>query len=128
MATRSRLKAEKLEATKDKRPFAKSTHIRMSSSKVRIVLDNIRGKNALDAVAIMEASKQVAAEPILKVLQSAIANAENNKGLNRDSLIVAECFTTQGPQLKRIMTRAKGSADQILKKTCHITIVLDEAK
>ena len=128
MATRTRLKAEKLAETKDKRPFAKASHIRMSPSKVRIVLDNIRGKNALDAVAILENAKQIAGDPILKVLKSAIANAENNKGMNRDSLVVAECFTTSGPMLKRIMTRAKGSADQILKKTCHITIVLDEAK
>jgi len=128
MATRIRQKAEKREKSKDIRPFAKANYIRMSSSKVRIVLDVIRGKKVNEAVAILENMPDSAAAASVKVLKSAIANAENNKGMNRDNLFVAEAYATSGPQLKRITQRAKGSADRILKKTSHITIVLDEVK
>ncbi|MEG1499534.1 MAG: 50S ribosomal protein L22 [Clostridia bacterium] len=128
MATRVREKAAKREQTKDTRPFAKAKYVRMSPSKVRIVLDNIRGKNALEAVAIMENSKQIAAEVIVKVLKSAIANAENNKGLSKEDLVVAECYACPGPTLKRLIMRAKGSANRMLKRSSHITIVLDLAK
>lgn len=128
MATRIRQKAEKLAQQKDNRPFAKAKYIRMSPSKVRIVLDVIRGKKVAEAVAILESMPDSAARESVKVLKSAIANAENNKGLNKDNLFVAEVYATQGPMLKRISQRAKGSADRILKKTSHITIVLDEVK
>lgn len=128
MATRIRQKAEKIAKNKDSRPFAKAKYIRMSSSKVRIVLDLIRGKNAKVACAMLENMPDAAAEVSLKVLKSAIANAENNKGMNGDNLFVAEAYACSGPMLKRITQRAKGSADRILKKTSHITIVLDETK
>lgn len=128
MATRIRQKAERRAAEKDTRPFAKAKYIRMSSSKVRIVLDLIRGKKVNEAVAILENMPDSAAAESVKVLKSAIANAENNKGLNRETLFVAEAYACQGPVLKRISQRAKGSADRILKKTSHITIVLDEVK
>ena len=128
MATRIRQKAEKRAKEKDIRPFAKANYIRMSSSKVRIVLDLIRGKKVNEAVAILENMPDSAAAESVKVLKSAIANAENNKGMNRDNLFVAEAYATSGPMLKRIMQRAKGSGDRILKKTSHITIVLDEVK
>lgn len=128
MATRIRQKAEKRAKEKDNRPFAKARYIRMSPSKVRIVLDLIRGKNVREASAILENMTASAAEVSLKVLKSAIANAENNKGLNGDNLFVAEAYVCQGPILKRIMQRGKGSADRILKKSSHITIVLDEKR
>ena len=128
MATRIRQKAERRAKEKDIRPFAKANYIRMSSSKVRIVLDLIRGKKVNEAVAILENMPDSAAAESVKVLKSAIANAENNKGMNRDNLFVAECYATSGPMLKRISQRAKGSGDRILKKTSHITIVLDEVK
>ena len=128
MATRIRQKAEKRAKEKDNRPFAKARYIRMSPSKVRIVLDLIRGKNVREAAAILENMTASAAEVSLKVLKSAIANAENNKGLNGDNLFVAEAYVCQGPILKRIMQRGKGSADRILKKSSHITIVLDEKR
>ncbi len=128
MATRIRQKAEKRAKEKDTRPFAKARYIRMSPSKVRIVLDLIRGKNVSEASAILENMPNAAAEVSLKVLKSAIANAENNKGLSADNLFVAEAYVCQGPILKRIMQRGKGSADRILKKSSHITIVLDERK
>lgn len=128
MATRIRQKAEKLAKQKDNRPFAKAKYIRMSSSKIRIILDLIRGKDVTEACAILENTVSTASEYSLKVLNSAIANAENNKGLNKDNLFVAEAYVTQAPMMKRIKYRAKGSADRILKKSSHITIVLDERK
>ena len=126
MATRIRQKAEKRAQNKDERPYAKAKYIKMSPSKVAIVLDKIRGQKAEMAVAILENMPDSAAFECLKVLKSAIANAENNKGLNADNLVVAECYAGNGPLLKRIAYRARGRADRILKKTSHITIVLDE--
>ena len=128
MATRIRQKAEKRAANKDNRPFATAKDIRMSSSKVRIVLDNVRGKKANEAVAILTYMPQAGAAEALKVLKSAIANAENNKGLSADNIYVAECYSTPGPIMKRISFRARGRADRILKRTCHITVILDELK
>lgn len=128
MATRIRQKAEKRAANKDKRPYAIAKDIRMSSSKVRIVLDQIRGKKANEAVAMLTYMPQAGAAESLKVLKSAIANGENNKGLSADNLYVAECYTNAGSIMKRISFRARGRADRLLKKTCHITIVLDEVK
>lgn len=126
MATRITQKAEKRAANKDKRPFAKAKYVRMSPSKVNIVLDQIRGKKATVALAMLEIMNDSAAKEALKVLSSAIANAENNKGMNRDNLIVAECYTGQGPILKRVSFRGKGGVDTIQKKSVHITIILDE--
>ncbi len=128
MATRMREKSAKRIENKDARPYAKVKYVRMSPSKVRIMLDVIRGKRAVEAMAILENSTQIAREPLVKLLKSAIANAENNKGMNKDDLVVAECYVCPGPTLKRMMPRAKGRADRILKRTCHITIVLDEIK
>lgn len=128
MATRIRQKAEKLAKNKDNRPFAKANYIRMSSSKIRIVLDLIRGKDVNEACAILSNMPSTAAEATLKVVKSAIANAENNKGMNKDNLYVAEVYATQAPTMKRIAYRAKGSADRILKRSSHITVVLDERK
>lgn len=128
MATRMREKSEKRLQNKDQRPFAKVKYVRMSPSKVRIVLDTVRGKKVEEAVAILANMPQSAAEVCLKLLKSAIANAENNKGLNRGDLIVEETFVSPGPTLKRINIRARGRADRLLKRTCHITMILGEAK
>ncbi len=126
MATRITQKAQNRQANKDKRPYAKARFVRMSPSKINIVLDQIRGKKAVMAVAILENMPDSAAYECLKVLNSAIANAENNKGLNRDTLVVSECYTGQGPLLKRVNFRGRGRVDRIQKKSAHITIVLDE--
>ena len=107
---------------------AVAKYIRMSPIKVGAVLDLIRGKNVNEAMAILQFTPRLAAGEISKVLKSAVANAENNKGLNAETLYVAEAYVCQGPILKRIMQRGKGSADRILKKTSHITIVLDERR
>lgn len=126
MATRIREKAKKRQEQKDQRPFAVAKYIRMSPSKVRIVLDTIRNKPAVEAVAILENSPQSAAEVCLKLLNSAIANGENNKGINKSELYVAECYVSPGPTLKRILIRARGRADRMLKRSSHITIILDQ--
>ena len=128
MATRIREKAAAIAKNKDNRPMAKVKYVRISPSKIRIVLDNIRGKNAVEALALMENARQANAEVIVKLLKSAIANAENNKGLNRNDLYIAETWVGAGPTLKRINIRARGRADRMLKRTCHITLILDVVK
>ena len=125
MATRIRQKAEK-HASEKIYPYAKANYVRMSPSKITYILDLVRGKKADQAVAILENMPDKGAYESLKVLNSAIANAENNMGKNRDSLFVKEAYATSGPQFKRMSARAKGSGNVILKKTAHITIVLDE--
>jgi len=125
MATREREKAAKRKEQKDTRPYAIAKHIRIASSKVKIVLDLIRGKSYADAHAILKTTNKSACEPTLKLLESAGANAENNMNIAKDTTYVAECWVTVGPTLKRMMPRARGSANRILKRTCHITIILD---
>ena len=101
-------------------------YVRMSPLKVRVVLDLIRDKNVEEAMAIMEHTNRVAAEVINKVLKSAVANAENNLELNRDSLYVSECYCGPGPTLKRFQPHAQGRAFSIMKRTTHITVVVKE--
>jgi len=105
---------------------AKLKYARISPRKVKTVLDLIRGKNAKMAMAILKNTQKGACEYLIKLLGSAMANAENNHQMDTDKLYVAECFVCPGPTLKRIMPRAKGSADRILKRTSHVTIVLKE--
>ena len=128
MATRQREKAAARIAAKDNRPMAKARYVRISPSKVRIILDLIRGKNYRDAEAILAYNASTAAESILSVLRSAGANAENNLGLNKADLYVAETFADGGPTLKRHQPVSKGRAHSILKRTCHITVILDVKK
>ena len=100
--------------------------IRISPRKVKIVIDLIRGKSAEDAQAILTYTPKAAAPVVLKVLNSAIANAENNQNLNRKDLIVAEVYANPGPTLKRYVARSRGSASPMLKRTSHISVVLDQ--
>ena len=101
-------------------------YARISPRKVKIVLDLIRGKNAGEALGILKNTRKAASELLVKLLGSAIANAEVNHQMDASKLYVKECFVCPGPTLKRIMPRAKGSADRILKRTSHITVVLAE--
>ena len=101
---------------------------RISSRKVKIVADLVRGKNADEALAIMKYTPKVSSEILEKLLKSAIANAENNHYMKRTNLYIAEIYANQGPTLKRIRPAAKGSAVRIRKRTSHITIVLRESK
>ena len=125
MAKNLREKTARIAENKDKRPFAVAKHVRISPYKVRIVLDVIRGKSFREAVAILENTPKSASDPIRKVLMSAGANAENNLGLSKDNLFVAECYADQGPTLKRVQPVSKGRAYRILKRTSHITVVMD---
>jgi large subunit ribosomal protein L22 len=99
---------------------------RISSRKVKIVADLIRGKDVDEALAIVKFTPKASSEVIEKLLKSAIANAENNHEMKHENLYVAEIFANQGPTLKRIRPAAKGSAVRIRKRTSHITIVLKE--
>jgi len=98
----------------------------ISSRKVKIVADLIRGKDVDEALAIMKFTPKASSEVLEKLLKSAIANAENNHDMKHENLYVAEIFANQGPTLKRIRPAAKGSAVRIRKRTSHITIVLKE--
>ena len=100
--------------------------VRVSPRKSRLVLDNIRGKSVADAIAILKFTPNKAASIIEEVLNSAIANAENNFGLQKANLVVSDAFAKQGPTLKRVRPRAKGSASPINKRTAHITVVVAE--
>ena len=104
---------------------AKATFERIAPRKVQIVLDLIRNKPADEAMAILKHTPKAACEPLEKLLKSAIANAEN-KNMDVTRLYVAKCWVCQGPTLKRIRPRARGSANRINKKTSHITLVLKE--
>ena len=127
MAKRMKEKAARRAENRDMRPRAVARYVRISSRKVRIVIDLIRGKKVDEALAILKFTPKSASPVVEKLLKSAIANAEY-KGINRDSLYVAAVYADQGPTLKRMMPRAKGSGALILKRSSHITIILDEIK
>ena len=113
-------------AQKDTRPSAKLSFARIPVQKACFVLDAIRGKDVQTAVAILAYNPRYASSVIKKLLESAIANAENNNGLSKSDLYVAECYANKGPTMKRIRPRAQGRAYRIEKRMSHITIVLDE--
>ena len=100
-------------------------YARISPRKVSIVMDLIRNKPLDEALAILQYTPKAACEPLLKLVNSAAANAEV-KQMDRANLYVAECYVTPGPTLKRIMPRAQGRAFRILKRTSHMTVVLKE--
>ncbi len=122
---RSQIKRER-NAQKDTRPSAKVSYARISVQKACFVLDAIRGKDVESALAILEYNPRYASSVVKKLLESAIANAENNNGMNRENLYVEECFANKGPTMKRIRPRAQGRAYRIEKRTSHITVVLNE--
>ncbi len=105
---------------------ASAKYIRIAPRKVQIVCDLIRGKSLAQATAILMNTPKAASEPLLKLLRSAAANAENNFEMDPEKLFVSKAFVGPGPILKRIMARARGSAARINKRTSHITIVLAE--
>ena len=105
---------------------AVARYVRISPRKARQVVDLIRGKDLREALAILELTPKGASRIVSKVVRSAAANAENNLELNPDTLYVSKAYVDQGPTLKRIMPRARGSADRIRKRTSHITVVVAE--
>lgn len=100
--------------------------IRMSPFKVRRVLDQIRGRSYREALIILEFMPYRACEPVLKLLRSAVANAEHNAGMNPTNLKVTQAYADQGPVLKRFQPRAQGRAYQIRKPSCHITVAVGQ--
>ncbi len=122
---RSQIKRERNEV-KDTRPSAKLSYARMSVQKACFVLDAIRGKDVDSAIGILTYNPRYASSVVKKLLESAVANAENNNGLSRSNLYVAECYANKAPTMKRIHPRAQGRAYRIEKRTSHITVVLDE--
>lgn len=122
---RSQIKRERNEV-KDTRPSAKLSYARMSVQKACFVLDAIRGKDVDSAIGILTYNPRYASSVVKKLLESAVANAENNNGLSRSNLYVAECYANKAPTMKRIHPRAQGRAYRIEKRTSHITVVLNE--
>ena len=106
---------------------AKHKGARISAQKARLVADQIRGKRVDEALNILAYSPKKGADLVKKVLDSAIANAEHNNGLDVDELIVSTVFVDEGLTMKRIKPRAKGRADRILKRSCHITVKVAES-
>ena len=102
--------------------LAKHRFARISPQKARLVADQIRGKHVEEALDILAFSQKKGAAIIKKVLESAIANAEHNEGADVDELTVSTIFVDEGLTMKRIRPRAKGRADRILKRSCHITV------
>ena len=101
-------------------------HARISSQKARLVADQVRGMPVEKALNVLKFSNKKAADMIKKVLDSAIANAEHNDGADIDELKVSTIFVDEGPTLKRIKTRAKGRADRVFKRSCHITVKVSD--
>ena len=122
---RSQIKRER-NAQKDTRPSAKLSYARIPVQKACFVLDAIRGKDVTNALAILEYNPRYASGVIKKLLESAIANAENNNGTNAANLYIEECYASNGPIMKRVRPRAQGRAYRIEKKMSHIKIVLNE--
>src|SRR6184192_1988321 len=104
---------------------AVARHVRVSATKVRRMVNLVRGLPAKEALTVLQFAPQQASEPVYKVLASAIANAENNERLDPDSLLVSEAYVDEGPTLKRFRPRAQGRAYRIRKRSCHITIAVE---
>lgn len=123
---RSQIKRNRNDETRDTRPSAKLSYARISVQKACFVLDAIRGKDVETALGILAYNPRYGSSIIEKLLKSAIANAENNNGMNPENLYIEECYANKGPTMKRIRPRARGTAYRIEKRMSHITIVLNE--
>ncbi len=123
---RSQIKRARNANNRETRPHAKLSYARVSVQKACFVLDAIRGKDVPTALGILAYNPRYASSLIKKLLESAVANAENNQGLMAENLYIAQCYANKGPTMKRIKPRAQGRAYRIEKRTSHITIVLDE--
>lgn len=128
MASNMNKKVERIAANKDNRPYATAKHLRISPYKIRTVLALIRGKSVEEAEAILNYCNKGGSLEVKKVLLSAAANAEHNNGMDRGDLIVAEAFANGGPHMKRMQPVSKGRGHAILKRTSHVTVILDAKK
>ena len=105
--------------------YAIARHVRMSPTKVRRVIDVVRGMDVAEALAVLRFAPQAASVPVAKVVASAAANAENTESLRAADLYISQAFVDEGVTLRRIRPRAKGSASRILKRASHITVVVE---
>lgn len=105
--------------------YAIARHVRMSPTKVRRVIDVVRGMDVTEALAVLRFAPQAASEPVAKVVASAVANAENTESLRAEELFISQAFVDEGVTLRRIRPRAKGSASRIMKRASHITVVVE---
>ena len=112
----------------NKQVRAVAKYVRVAPRKARLVVDQIRNKTVPQAMETLQFTNRAAAEPVAKVLASAVANAENNNGLRAENLVVAAAYVDEGPTLKRFTPRAKGAASRINKRTSHITVVVAPRK
>ncbi len=126
MASNTHKKGELHRERDEKRPHAHVKHIRISPRKAKLIVDQVRGKDLEEALAILRLTPHAASPVLFKLIESAAANAVNNLEMDRSNLYVAEIFANPGPTLKRFKPRARGSASQILRRTSHFSVVLDE--
>jgi len=105
--------------------YAIARHVRMSPTKVRRVIDLVRGMDVSEALTALKFAPQAASEPVYKVVASAVSNAENAEDLRTEELYISQAFVDEGVTLRRIRPRAKGSASRILKRGSHITVVVE---
>ena len=118
---------KKVEAPKKPMPTearATASNVRVTPRKARLVIDQIRGKDVKVAFGLLRNINRAASEPVTKVLKSAVANAVNNFGMDQDSLYIKEIYATDGLKMRRYLPRAKGSASGLVKRACHITVVV----
>ena len=126
MASNTSKKGELHRQRDEKRPHAHVKHIRISPKKAKLIMDQVRGRDLEEALAILRLTPHAASPVLTKLIESAAANAVNNLEMNRDTLYIAEIFANPGPTLKRFRPKARGSATQILRRTSHFSVVLDE--
>lgn len=126
MASNTSKKGELHKVRDEKRPHASVKHIRISPCKAKLIVDQVRGKDLDEALAILRLTPHAASPVLFKLIESAAANAVNNLEMDRDSLYIAEIYANPGPTLKRFRPKARGSASQILRRTSHFSVVLDK--
>jgi len=120
-------KAKEVETPKKPMPTearAIATNVRVTPRKARLVIDQVRGKDVKVALGLLRNINRAASEPVTKVIKSAVANAVNNFGMDQDSLYIKEIYANDGLKMKRYLPRAKGSASGLVKRSCHLTVVV----
>ena len=126
-ATKAKKETKKAEAPKKPMPTeakAVATNVRVTPRKARLVIDQVRGKDVKVALGLLRNINRAASEPVTKVIKSAAANAINNFGMDEDKLYIKEIYANDGLKMRRYLPRAKGSASGLVKRTCHITVVV----
>lgn len=106
--------------------IARCRYVRSSAQKIRLIVDMVKGRSVVNALNILKYTNKKSSFLVKQVLESAVANAEHNDGLNIDNLKISKIFVDNGPSIKRIMPRAKGRSDRIIKRTSHITVVVSD--